>query len=419
MKQIGIFLLLLFGGRLFAASEYPSAGQTGFFDEPAYLAACPADRSLPLFDALPVALEDFIAFRPLGFMSVPIHMFPAKHSAFSMTPIGQTAIAKPVRSPGKTSVTEIYEATFSAGNKNYQVFMHPCREVRAYFGHLATISDKLLAEFRKEPPVCNSFVDGSGTTTTCRRERLNLPLDSGEVFGAGPDLAGVDFGTLDFRRSPAAFVNLSAYDGYYPYYASPLDFFTEALRLTIESKTGSVFGTRMRTVEPIGGSYMQDIAGTAQGNWFLPGRYMKNSTDLTSFLGLAHDYVDPSQPLMAAGSNIKGMVLGLYSYIPKATGVDNRDFGAIRPDGKIYCLDAFIEGQSVGGLPLNKPAGVLMLGLPSETTLMVELIAGNACSALLERNFSANATLYVRGPSTGVPPHPSKNPASWLMFLLD
>jgi hypothetical protein len=27
----------------------------------------------------------------------------------------------------------------------------------------------------------------------------------------------------------------------------------------------------MRTADPVGGTYMQDLAGTAQGNWFLPG----------------------------------------------------------------------------------------------------------------------------------------------------
>lgn len=373
---------------------------------PSYLAPCPADTGVPLFDTSPVAVSDFIAFRPLGFMSVPIHMFPAKHSAFSMTPIGQAAIPKPVRSPGKASVTEIYEARFSTGARNYQVFLHPCREVRAYFGHLATLSDKLLAEFNNAAPVCNSFSDGSATVTTCRRENLNIPLESGEPFGTGPDSAGVDFGTLDFRRTPAAFIDPAAYDHYYPYYLSPLDLFVASERQAIVNKTGSVFGTRMRTAEPVGGSYMQDIAGSAQGNWFLPGKYHGNSTDMSVFLGLAHDYVDPSQPLMAAGSSIKGIVPGLFSYTPAAAGTDNRDFAAIRVDGQIHCIDRFMQGQSAGGMPIGKPAGVLLLSLPDATTLTVELVAGNACATLANRAFTANATRFVRGP-TAISPQAS------------
>jgi len=36
-------------------------------------------------------VADFIAFRPLGFLAPPIHMLPAKHSAFSMALPGQAS----------------------------------------------------------------------------------------------------------------------------------------------------------------------------------------------------------------------------------------------------------------------------------------------------------------------------------------
>ena len=45
------------------------------------LEAC---RDEPLFDHIPMALEDFRAFRPLGFVSIPIHIFGAKHSNFAI-----------------------------------------------------------------------------------------------------------------------------------------------------------------------------------------------------------------------------------------------------------------------------------------------------------------------------------------------
>jgi PKD repeat protein len=365
---------------------------------PAYVAACPAELATPLFGTSPVAIEDFISFRPLGFMSTPIHMFPAKHSAFSMTQIGQTAVPKPVRAPGRVTVTEIYEATFSGtGNKNYQVYMNPCREVRAYFGHLVTISDKLAAEFQKGTPTCNSFDSGDGgLTTTCRRESLNVTLDEGEIFGTGPDTAGVDFGTLDFRRTPAAFIDLSHYDSFYPYYASPLDYFTQGVKAQIEARTGSVFGTLMRTAPPIGGTYMQDIPGTAQGNWFLPGKYHKNTTDFSQFLGLAHEYIDPSVSLMAAGTSIKGMILGLYSYTVQNSGLVNRDFSAVKADGSTYCFDNFSQNQTPGGLPTTKPNGVILMAMPDDKTLNVELVAGSSCAALVIRTLGANATTFVR-----------------------
>lgn len=363
---------------------------------PATLTACPADISTPLFNTLPIALDDFIAFRPLGFLSTPIHQIPAKHSAFSMTAPGASPVQKPVRAPSKVTVTEIYEATFTAGNKNYQVFMHPCREVRLYFGHVAKISDKLLAEFAKGTPKCNSFNDGSGTTTTCRRENLTLQLDEGEIFGEGPDLSGVDLGVLDFRLKPAAFIYPQHYDSFYVQYASPLDYFTPTVKDAFAAKFGSVFGANKRTAGPIGGSYMQDILGTAKGNWFLPGKFLANTTDLTNFLGLSHDFVDPTLPVMAAGTNIKGMKLGVYSYKPASTGFINRDFADIKNDGNAYCIDGFTSGRTPGEIPLGTVSGVLLMKLLNEVTLKVELIAASTCTGITDKAFTESATVFVR-----------------------
>lgn len=363
---------------------------------PDYVASCPQDLSLAFFDSSPIDLADFLAFRPLGFMSTPIHMFPAKHSAFSMTLPGQTAVPKLVKSPGKLTVTEIWEVSFSTGGKNYQIYLYPCREIRVYFGHLSTISGKLKTEFDKSSATCNSFNEGTATVTTCRRVGLNIPLESGETFGAGPDSAGVDFGTMDTRRTPAAFINLTHYDAYYPYWVSPLEFFAPDVRRAIEAKTGNVFGTRMRTALPIGGSHMQDLAGKAQGNWFIPGKYHSNSTDMSPMVALAHDYVDPTQPIMSAGSSIVGMAMGLYTYATQPSGLINRDFADMVSDGSVYCIGSFAQGQSAGGLPVSKPNGILILTLPTATTLKLELISAANCQVSGNWTFSNAATTMER-----------------------
>lgn len=362
---------------------------------PSQLSACPSSTSTPLFDTSPVAIGDFIAFRPLGFMAPPIHMFPAKHSAFSMTPLGQSAVPRPVRAPGRVWLQEIWEASFSTGGANYQLFVYPCTSVRVYFGHLSTLSTRLLAEMQKVPASCNSFNDGTALVTTCRHSNMAVMLTSGETMGTGPDSAGVDFGVIDFRLSPAGFIRLDHYDSYYPYYTSPLNYFTSDVRSQIESRTGHVFGTRMRTASPIGGTYMQDIADTAQGNWFSPGRYYSNTTDLSPSLGLASDYVDPSQPLMAVGTTITGMTSGLYAYSPQSQGRTNRLFRDVRPDGQTYCYDTFLSGQSTGGLGLSRPTGVVLMDMPTSTTLRVELVAGSSCAAA-SRPLTSAAAMYER-----------------------
>ena len=312
-----------------------------------------------------------------------------------MTLPGQTPVARPVRAPGKVWVKEIWEATFSTGAQNYQLYVYPCNEVRVYFGHVASLSNKLTTEMLKSAPSCNSFFDGTATVTTCRHENMSLALDSGEEMGTGPDTAGVDFGVVDVRLPPAGFVRLDHYDHFYPYYASPLDYFRSDVRSTLESKTGHVFGTQTRTAKPIGGTYVQDVPGAAQGNWFVPGRYHSNSSDLSASLGLASDYVNPGQPIMAVGNSISGMSMGLYSFNVQAQGLINRAFVEVRADGNTYCYDGFLPGQSAGGMPLGRPNGVVLLSMPSDTMLKMELVAGSSCVAT-SRLFTTNATTFER-----------------------
>lgn len=327
---------------------------------------------------------------------MPIHVFPAKHSAFSMTLPGTAAVPKPLHAPGRVRVAEIWEASFSTGGRNYQIYVYPCSQVRVYFGHVASLSDRLLAEFNREPPKCNSFNDGTATVTTCRREGLSLQLEPGEVLGWGPDTAGIDFGLADFRRIPAAFVVPDHYDAYYPYWAAPVEYFEAEPRAALEAKTGSVFGNRLRTAAPIGGTHMQDVAGTAQGNWFTGGKTHRTTTDLSAFLSLAHDYVVPAQPIMAIGNSIAGVAMGLYSFPLSESGVVNRDFDRIAPDGRTYCFEHFLSGQSAGGLPLTLPGGVIMLALPSATTMKVEYAAGGTCTMVSTFTFGPKATAFER-----------------------
>jgi len=363
---------------------------------PAVVPACPSDVNTPLLTTLPIPLNDFWAFRPLGFQSPPIHIFPAKHSAFAMTKPGDKPVAKPFKSPGKMWVVEIWEASFSSGGKNYQVFTYPCNQVRIYWGHLVTLSEKLIAEYKRSEAKCNSFAEGTTTMTTCRREGLAIALEAGEEFGAGPDSAGVDLGVIDFRLKPAPFINIEHYDYFYPYYASPINYFTPEVKKVLEAKTGNVFGTKMRTTDPIGGTYMQDIPNTAQGNWFTGGKYHRTSTDLSPFLGLARDYTDPVQPIMAIGNSVKGMAMGLYSFTPQSAGKINRDFPDVKADGNIYCYDSFLQGQSAGGMPLGRANGILLMSLTSETTLKLEFVSGGKCDANAKYEFTASATNFER-----------------------
>lgn len=387
---------------IMAACDQPPGGPTAPTAAASALAAvatpglppCPAVGA-PLFDTLPIAAADFIAFRPLGFLSPPVHMFPAKHAAFSMTPPGEAVVPKPVRAPGRGWVKEIWEATFASGGKNYQLYVYPCADVRVYIGHVATLSAKLAAEIPKASPSCNAFGEGATKVTTCRHENMTVQVESGEQLGTGPDTAGIDFGVTDFRLPAASFVKSEHYDHFYGFSASPFDYFKPEVKIVLAAKTGHMLGTRVRTATPVGGTFMQDIAGTAQGNWFAPGKYMSIGADLTTALALVTDYVDPAQPIMSVGSSIDGMAMGVYSFAVAATGSTNRAFREVKPTGGTFCYETFLSGRSTGGLPLSRANGVLLMAMPSATTLKVELVSAGSCASA-PREFSAKAATFER-----------------------
>jgi len=365
----------------------------------ATLAACPASLAEPLFNTMPMDVADFITFRPLGWLSPPIHMFPAKHSAFAMALPGQASPKKPFKAPAQVWVAEVWAASFSTGGSDYQIFFYPCKEFRVYIGHITTISAKLVAAIATNTPTCNSFNEGTAVVTTCRHVGLSVSFAAGEQIGIGTDAAGIDFGAVDNRAPPAGFANIAHYSFDYPYYVSPVRYFTPAVRAIFDAHTGSVFGTRLRTAAPVEGIYMQDVPGTAQGNWFRPGISYANNTDMSSALGLVHDYIDPTEPIVSMGTSVAGLAMGLYAFTPQGgSGTLNRDFSAVVPDGRIYCFDAFKTGTSAGGVGLAAPHGIVLVSLPTATTLKIERQGadGSKCDATTTYLFTAGATGFER-----------------------
>jgi hypothetical protein len=141
---------------------------------------------------------------------------------------------------------------------------------------------------------------------------------------------------------------------------------------------------------------MQDVPGTAQGNWFFPGIYLRDAPDVSPLLALAHDYVDPSQPLFSIGTSIQGVNPGLYTFQIESQGLVNRDFSEVSADGQTYCYENFLQDRAAGGMPVGQLSGILLLSMPSDTTLVIEAVEGRSCAESAEWVFSAKATSFER-----------------------
>lgn len=357
---------------------------------PAAAGKCPDG---PLFNHMPMELSSFRAFRPLGFFTLPTHIFGTKHSNFAINLPGESIKGLPVEFPSDAVVTQIV-ATESDKSKGYQVVFFPCDNFKSYFFHLGMLGPRLEEKMKGVgQSSCKDFNFGTEKIKKCEL-KTELRVSSGELAGLSDGFGGVDFGAVDYRLPPADYANPKRYDGDYPYYTSPVLYFTPELRAKLEDKLRSIDGKVKRTAEPRVGTLLQDVKGTAQGNWFIGDKSFMNTDDLSPFLALAHDYIDPAQPIFSMGTSVKGLASGLYSFTPTASGTINRDFKDVKSDGQTYCYEKFPAGPTAGGQGLTQPGGVIIMAMPSGTQLKVEFKAGTC--ATVDQTFTQNATMFER-----------------------
>jgi hypothetical protein len=357
------------------------------------LPSCPAT---PVFSTLPVATSDFLSFRALGFLSPPIHLFPAKHSNFTVVLPGEKNPHVPVVFPGDGWVTEIWSTRdLASESRGYQIYFQPCKEIRAYLFHLGALSDKLQTALDLGNATCKTFDFGPNQKMEKCQANVFIPLAAGDAVGKSDDFSGVDFGMSDSRVT-AQFADNDRYPSDYPHYVSPVSYFHEPAQSDLKAKVGSWDGKAMRTAEPVAGTYAQDVAGTMQGGWFRPGMSGRTTNDWTLFLALVHDYIDPTQPIISVGSAFPQMKMGLYSFSPAKEGFINRDFSAVTTDGNIYCYDHFTDGRSKGSLPLTPLTGILLASLIDEHTLRMEYQQDKSSCASESLAFTDGAVIFER-----------------------
>ncbi len=111
---------------------------------------------------------------------------------------------------------------------------------------------------------------------------------------------------------------------------------------------------------------MQDVPGTAQGNWFsqAPGQQI----DFSKELALVHHHVDRDIGAISVGGTI--MEMGVWLFQEKEDGLVNREFAQVVPDGRIYCYHGAILTE--GGKEPSVFPGRLLISLTSDNEMLVE-----------------------------------------------
>ncbi|WP_018628131.1 hypothetical protein [Niabella aurantiaca] len=275
----------------------------------------------------PVDFEKVSGLVPLGNLNPPGHTFPTKHTYIYFANPGTELN---VYAPGAIYIFQIARfRNTTTGFSDYRIeFGNPSGTV-LFLGHLSTLHISILEKANGfNDAVCETYSTGGSTVEYCRKP-VSIEVDAGDIIataGATAQSYNIDMGA-SVNGTPVC----------------PLDFFAASAKNTMEAKAGSVNGDIRRTETPVCGAYNLDIAGTLQGNWYKQGA----ARDLEDqHIAFVKDNIQPDKLRISIGNAVPGMASGVYgigiadvSDGGFATGLINRTFATVTPDGQTYCYE--------------------------------------------------------------------------------
>ncbi len=352
-----------------------------------------------IFSLAPLDPENIKDITPLGNLAPSAHTFPTIHMYWNLKNSDEqdensVALSAPIYAPSDMYITQmsrIEDVGDDGGLPDYSIRFYPCQEVYAYFDHLATVSGDIETAFEEaSEDFCEEYTlyyeSGPRTWSYCRKE-LSMFMKKGDYIGTvggGQDQKSLDIGIYDYRITPHSLANPARWelyaDGNLPYVACPLDYFPKEIREAYETLIP-------RKAEPVCGEVVQDIAGTAQGNWLPKGTSIHIGAE-NEFLALVHDNYDPSQPVFSIGTGVETILYGEYIFSVKEQGLINRDFSDITAD-KVYCYEG-LEPSGSG----NSFEGIIIVQISEQNTLKIEGQEKTSCASSWE--FSGKETSFER-----------------------
>lgn len=316
---------------------------------------------------MPVNEGDIDLFVVLGHLAPPGHVFPSDHGGFYLS---DRELTYEVHSPGDLEVISIRRLQhLSIGITDYTLHLSsPKKRFKVVFGHLASISESILSQIPDfDENQCDYYMAGGNQYRMCTLS-VNVPVYAGQVIGTAGGLLGqngFDFGTFDKNR-PVEFATDRWIGWDYMYAVSPLDYFTQEIKEILEPYCGDYHCgfKEIRTKEPIGGTIEFDKSGTLQGLW-----YKQNEPSNTEDFHISFVYknTDPDVPIVCWGISVAENEPGLHTYTIQNSGLVNRNFSDVIPDGNIYRYEL---SHACTGANIAKP--IILIQLVDERILMLE-----------------------------------------------
>ncbi|MBS3127005.1 hypothetical protein J4228_02455 [Candidatus Woesearchaeota archaeon] len=337
--------------------EEESYAEYNYFEDVAHLPSC--GNTKEFFTALPLAVADFTTIDPLGLLSPTAHVFPAPHLYFRIKREGSASDAPvtkvPLYAPGEVTITRIN--LIQATNRpefadDAAVHFSPCSEFKAYFDHVVDLAPKLRQAYDSASvDRCDEYTltykSGPVNWKKCDK-KVNLKVSTGELIGyagGGQAQAVLDLAAFDSRIQPNQYASPERlFRTELIYNVCPLDYFSPSVSSIYRSRLGGYgFSQSSNAIitSPTCGKVIQDISGTAKGNWFAPGIDTTRFGHEPPHLALVQGHIDQEVQAFSNGDSTKnsGLDFGLYYFTPQDSGLVNRDFSQVKPDGNVYCYN--------------------------------------------------------------------------------
>ncbi len=344
-----------------------------------------------LFTALPLSPSDFTDLTPLGNLNPTGHTFPTMHHYFYI--VNSDGEGAPdvvnVHMPGDAWIVNINTSEHLSEEPvytDYSISFKPCSQYRAYFGHIQSLSTDLQSQLeQKSSGSCNTYTTGGKDYRYCTYSMEHyVPADT--VIGTAGGTAGqwaLDFGARDKRIPALQWANQTRWEngaGDAIYTACVSNAYEPTLKTELESRFG--YSGNYRSEPPVCGTIEQDLAGTAQGVWFLASADSNRVFPEDPHVALVHDKIDPSVGVLSIGTSLPE-ASGAHSFTPASSGLVNREFSEISGnDAGIYCYA--LTGNSA-----------VLLQLVDDTSLKLEFKEID-CDVDTPFSFTGSAVLFVR-----------------------
>ena len=354
-----------------------------------------ATCSLVLFDSLPV--DPLVSIVPLG-NSNPRggHTFPTPHNYVYFDEQGNTDLdVYNVMAPGDITLTSIETMTYTHKTTDVQSADYSinfksqrCSSVIGYYKHVKGLESSLEDLLETIAKSCNAYDAGDQNVERCNYS-LSHNVSSGDVIGTvggdGQEQANFDFGVAD-KRTRLDFLDQNYYWSDFYYMTCPWDYYSAEFKATYDiiakfgiKEQGLEFVSRQG--EPACGVFMQDVAGTAKGNWLLPTQTSFEKEDY--HIALIESNYDAAKDMFSIGSD-SGVIANNKAYRSEfSPNTDETSFIGQSFDkvvsGNVYCYSSSddqtytISLDSENSSEGNEQHIRILLYLEDDTTLKIKV----------------------------------------------